>query len=137
MRVLDASVVTDAVAVNGPSGRQARRLLEQERVLHAPALLGAEVTSALQTMVIRGTLRPADARAAASRAARIRRRSYPFEPLLERVWELRDNVTVYDGWYVALAESLDAPLVTGDERLLAAPGPRCRMLSPAEALDEG
>jgi predicted nucleic acid-binding protein len=42
--------------------------------------------------------------------------------LLGRVWELRDNVTAYDAVYLALAEVLDAPLLTFDRRLAAAPG---------------
>jgi predicted nucleic acid-binding protein len=57
-------------------------------------------------------------------------------PLLPRCWELRDTVTVYGAAYVALAELLDAPLVTADARLANAPGPRCRfelLGSPARA----
>jgi predicted nucleic acid-binding protein len=45
--------------------------------------------------------------------------------MLPRIWELRDNVTPYDAAYVALAEALDAPLLTADARFAAAPGPRC------------
>jgi predicted nucleic acid-binding protein len=56
---------------------------------------------------------------------------YPFEPFLDRVWELRDNLTVYDGWYVALAESLDTSLVTADRRLARVSGPRCPVVEVA------
>ena len=101
MRVLDASVVTDALAVTGPDGDFARRLLTDESWLQAPAVLGAEVTSALRAMVRRGDLGPAEARTAAIRVARIRSRRYPFEPFVARAWELRDNLTIYDAWYVA------------------------------------
>ena len=45
--------------------------------------------------------------------------------LLSRIWELRDNVSAYDATYVAVAEALEAPLVTADGRLARAPGPRC------------
>ena len=55
---------------------------------------------------------------------------YPFEPFLDRVWELRHNLTAYDAWYVALAESLGTDLVTADARLVAAPGPRCAVRLP-------
>jgi predicted nucleic acid-binding protein len=55
---------------------------------------------------------------------------FPYELVAERVWELRGAVTAYDGWYVAVAESLDAPLATLDGRLARAPGPRCRFLGP-------
>ncbi|RBY74536.1 VapC toxin family PIN domain ribonuclease [Geodermatophilus sp. TF02-6] len=137
MNVLDASVVTDALAVSGPDGDVARRVLARESSLHAPALLGAEVTSALRAMVARGRLRPEDARGAAARAATLRTRRYPFEPFLGRVWDLHETVTVHDAWYVALAEALDVPLVTADDRLRRAPGPRCPVRSPAEALADG
>lgn len=51
---------------------------------------------------------------------------YPTAPLLRRGWELRDNATVYDACYVALAEALDCPLATADQRLANASGTRCR-----------
>ena len=47
------------------------------------------------------------------------------QPLVRRCWELRPNLTVYDASYVALAEAIDAVLLTGDERLAEAPGVRC------------
>jgi len=50
---------------------------------------------------------------------------YAFEPFADRVWELRDNVSVYDAWYIALAEWLTTELVTGDARLVGAVGARC------------
>lgn len=137
MRVLDASIVTDAMAVGGVVGDRARRLVAQESWLHVPAIAGAEITSALRAMLIRGLLSSGDARAAAFRASRLRSRRYPFEPFLERAWELRDNLTVYDAWYVALAEALAVSLVTSDDRLRRADGPRCPVLSPEEALAPG
>ena len=137
MRVLDASIVTDAMAVSGIAGDRARFLVAEEPRLHLPAVAGAEVTSALRGMVFRGLLSAGDARAAAVRASRLRTRRFPFEPFLERVWELRENVTVYDAWYVALAEALDAPLVTADDRLRRADGPRCPVLHPDEAIARG
>jgi predicted nucleic acid-binding protein len=57
---------------------------------------------------------------------------YPFEPFVERVWELRDNLSVYDSWYVALAESLGTTLVTADRRLAHAAGPRCPVLAVSQ-----
>ena len=137
MRVLDASVVVDAVAVAGPAGDRARDLVAGEPWLYLPSAAGAEVTSALRSMVRRGTLDAGVARMAAVRASRLRARRYPFEPFLPRVWDLRENVTVYDAWYVALAESLGASLVTADDRLRRADGPRCPVLDPEEALAGG
>ena len=132
--MLDASVVTDAMAVSGPAGERARRLLASERVLHVPAIVGAEVTSALRVMVTRGLLSAGDARGAAVRASSLRARRYPFEPFLPRVWELRENITTYGAWYVALAEALETCLVTSDDRLRRAAEPRCPVLTPEEAL---
>ena len=55
---------------------------------------------------------------------------FPYEPFASRAWELRRNLTAYDGWYVALAEALELPLATLDRHLARATGPRCRFLKP-------
>jgi predicted nucleic acid-binding protein len=60
---------------------------------------------------------------------------FPYEPFASRVWELRHSVVPYDGWYVALAEALDARLVTLDTRLTRAAGPRCVFELPPRAPD--
>lgn len=85
MNVLDASVVTDALVSTGPAGQQARTLLAQESRLHVPALLGAEVTSALRAMLRRGLVDDTTTLAATRQVARLQTRQYPFEPLMERV----------------------------------------------------
>jgi len=59
-----------------------------------------------------------------------RTNQYPFEPFSRRVWELRANLTVYDAWYVALAEWLGTDLLTADERLAASAGPLCPIRRP-------
>jgi len=58
---------------------------------------------------------------------RVPLRRAPHRPLLDRCWELRENLSAYDAAYVALAELLDAVLLTADARLAKAPGPRCRV----------
>lgn len=68
---------------------------------------------------------PATATAALQGLRRLRLQRYPHEPLLERIWELRDNLTVPDAAYVALSEQLDVPLLTSDARLVNSSGPRC------------
>lgn len=55
---------------------------------------------------------------------------FPYEPFADRVQELRKNLTAYDAWYVGVAESLDAPLATLDERLVRSDGPRCTFITP-------
>ncbi len=54
---------------------------------------------------------------------------FPYEPFASRVWELRDNLTAYDAWYVALAEALGVKVATLDGALCRAPGPRCGFLT--------
>ncbi|HUC37898.1 MAG TPA: type II toxin-antitoxin system VapC family toxin [Acidimicrobiales bacterium] len=135
MSVVDASVFVDALVGVGVHGDLARQELRGQETLQVPAIFGVEATSALRGLVIRGELSSMRALAALEQIRRVRTVQYPFEPFIGRVWELRDNLTVYDGWYVALAEWLSTDLVTGDENLTSAAGPHCRIRLPA-ARDE-
>ena len=123
--VVDASVFVDALVGAGAHGDRARRYLRDLAVLQVPAIFGAEATSAVRALVMRGELSPIRAAAAVEQIRTARTEQYPFEPFSRRVWELRSNLTVYDAWYVALAESLGTDLITADNRLAAAAGPRC------------
>jgi predicted nucleic acid-binding protein len=131
LTVFDASVLVDALVVAGPAGDDARRVLRDRSVLHVPSVFAAEVTSAIRAMQARGDVSPGQARGAVSRIKVVRIVQYPFEPFIDRVWELRDSLAVYDGWYVALAESLDTSLVTADHRLAQAAGPQCPVVEVA------
>jgi predicted nucleic acid-binding protein len=133
MPVLDASVVVDALVVAGRPGDLGRAELRKLSELQVPAIFTAEVTSGLRGLVHRGGLSPIRAATALSEILTIKTLSYPFEPFARRVWELHDNLTVCDAWYVALAEWLETELVTADKRLADARGPRCpvRYLDPA------
>ncbi len=132
MTVLDASVVVDALVVARPSGDLGRVEMRRLAELQVPAIFTAEVTSALRGLVQRRALSPIRAATALTEILSVNTMSYPFEPFARRVWELRDSLTVYDAWYVALAERLEAELVTADKRLADASGPRCsvRYLDP-------
>ena len=126
MIVSDASAVVLALGDDGPAGDVARERLSGERII-APELLDVEVTAAWRRHEAAGRL---DSRRAA--LARSDLRDLPVQRvshrlLMERCWELRANVTVYDAVYVALAELLDAPLVTADRKLANAPGIRCQV----------
>jgi predicted nucleic acid-binding protein len=55
-----------------------------------------------------------------------------YDMVASRIWEFRRNVTAYDAWYVAVAELLDAPLATLDQRLVSSSGPTCRFRTPFE-----
>jgi predicted nucleic acid-binding protein len=130
--VVDASVLAVALADDGPDGDRARTRLRGER-LTAPELVDLEVISVWRRQVRAGAV---DARRAALALTDLT--SLPLQraahrPLLDRCWELRDNLTVYDASYVALAEALEVTLLTGDGRLAKAAGPRCRieLLPPA------
>ena len=90
----------------------------------------AEVTSALRRSELSGLMPPDSAALAHENLLRLTVVLYPYEPLAWRVWELRQNVTPYDAWYVALAEELGSGLATLDRRLAQAVGPRCEFVTP-------
>ncbi len=133
MPVLDASVVVDALVVAGRAGDLGRAELRRVSELQAPSIFAAEVTSALRGLVRRQALSPIRAATALTEILSIKTLTYPFGPFARRTWELRDSLTIYDAWYVALAERLETELVTADKRLADARGPRCtiRYLDPS------
>ena len=124
MIVPDASVVVSALLTDGGSGDEARELLLVNEA-HAPHLLDLEVASVLRRFVRSGRLPTGSATEVVHALRELPVARHAHDLLLDRVLELRDAVTVYDGSYVALAEVLDATLVTGDRRLARAPGLRC------------
>jgi predicted nucleic acid-binding protein len=130
LSVFDASVVTNALVVEGSHGEAARSALAGVDVLEAPEILLAEVASALRSMVARREIDQSIGRFGLSLLVALRRDTYPIDPFVERVWELRDLVSVYDAWYVALAEHLETTLVTADERLTRVPGLGCDVRLP-------
>jgi predicted nucleic acid-binding protein len=127
MTVLDASALVELVLGTSVGRSVAERISDPELSLDAPHLVDVEVAQALRRFVRSGDL---DAEAAAEaleelRALDVERHSH--EPLLDRVWALRDNLTAYDAVYVALAEVLGATLLTCDARLARASGVRARV----------
>ncbi len=120
MIVTDASATISALLNDGP----ARRLLADEQ-LHAPHLLDPEVASGMRRRVLARDITADQGWAALDVLRRLAVTRYPTAALLDRIWELRDNVSAYDATYVALAEALECPLVTADARLGRAPGARC------------
>lgn len=124
--VADTSVVVPALVDAGAAGETARAALDVPDVV-APTLLDVEVVNALRGRVRGGKLSARRAHAAIGILRAMPLDRYDVVPLLERVWELRDNLTAYDATYVALAEAVDATLVTGDERLAKSAGSRCEI----------
>jgi predicted nucleic acid-binding protein len=118
--VVDASAALSALLNAGP----ARNALASEQ-LHAPHLIDSEVANGLRRMVAAEQLAADSGWAALDAFRRLGMTRYPVFSLLDRVWELRDNLSAYDASYVALAELLDCNLLTADARLSRAPGIRC------------
>ncbi|MEN8114821.1 MAG: type II toxin-antitoxin system VapC family toxin [Actinomycetota bacterium] len=127
MSVLDASVVVEALVGVGESGVVARRYLRDGYMPDAPQILKAEALSGLRSMTLRGSVPEPRARVAIDQLGRLAVALYPIEPLMGRIWELRSTISVYDAWYVALAERLSTTLVTTDRRLAGVNGPRCKI----------
>lgn len=122
MIVLDASVLVELL-LGTESGRSiAARIADPRLGLHVPHLADVEVTQALRRYVRDGELDATSATSALQDLRALDLERHPHEPLLDRVWALRDRLTAYDAVYVALAEALDTVLLTRDARLARAPG---------------
>jgi predicted nucleic acid-binding protein len=130
--VVDASALIVALVDTGEEGDTARRRLSTED-LAAPELIDLEVASVLRRLVSQARLSETRAENALTDLMDLPLVRSPHLLLLTRCWELRHNVSIYDAAYVALAEALQAPLVTGDARLSRASGPRCsiELLTPS------
>ena len=126
LAVVDASVLTVFYAADDPRRGAVVERLGVGDTLVAPAHLDAEVVSALRGLAFRHPPVREVAPAALRHLAGFAIRRLPLAPLLERMWELRDNVTPYDAAYIAIAEQFDAPLITCDGKLSTAGGPACR-----------
>ena len=125
--VVDASTVVAALVDSGTDGRWAEALLASDS-LAAPHLLPVEVANILRRSVLAHAISADQASLAHADLLDLRVELFPYAPFASRVWALRDNVTCYDAWHVAVAEALGAPLATLDARLANAPGPRCQFV---------
>ena len=127
MIVVDASAMIDVLLRTPAAAAVDARLFEPGETLHAPHLLDVEVAQVIRRYVANGDIDANRGRETLDDLADLRLRRYPHDVLLPRIWELRHNLTAYDAAYVALAEALDAPLLTRDRRLAAAAGVRARV----------
>ena len=98
--------------------------------LFAPELVLAEASNVLRRLELAGRLSRLEASGAHAGLLRLHLDLFPFAPFADRVWALRGNLTSYDAWYVAIAEALHCPLVTLDQRLGRASGPRGEVVTP-------
>lgn len=122
-------MVAAALVDSGPDGSWADELLATDH-LAAPHLMPVEVANILRRAAVSEDISSDSAALSHADLLDLRVELFPYEPFAHRVWELRENVTAYDGWYVALAEALGAPLATLDRRLATAPGPSCAFATP-------
>ena len=127
MIVVDASALLEALLRTPVSRAVEKWLFDAGHTLHAPHLLDVEVAQVIRRYAMAGEIKIERGRAALADLADLPLERYPHDLLLPRVWELRNNLTAYDAAYVALAEALDAPLVTRDRRLAAAAGHHARV----------
>jgi predicted nucleic acid-binding protein len=120
--VVDASVVVEVLLRTPAAEAITERLFTPRETLHAPHLMDVEVTQVLRRYVARGEVGAEHGRSLVALLTQFPITRHAHQPLLARMWELRDNLTAYDAAYVALSEGLRAPLLTRDQRLVSAPG---------------
>ncbi len=125
MIVVDASVLTDALTDDGEVGDANRAALQRDPHGAAPTHLALEVASAIRGRLLGGKILLERATDAVDVLSRLE--IDPLDPvvLLPRIWQLRSNLTGYDAAYVAAAEALGCPLLTGDARLVRTSGLSC------------
>lgn len=122
MIVLDASAAIDWLLRTAAGQRIEQRIYAREDTLHSVHLLDVEFAQVLRRLVREGTLARSRAEEAMEDLVAVRVTRYAPVLLLNRIWQLRQNLSAYDAAYVALAEELGAPLITRDQRIAAAPG---------------
>ena len=128
MIATDASAVVTALVTIGPRGVAARSALAEHQLAY-PSIMPFEAANALRRLTIAGTIDALRARSALQHLTEIRGMEIGFEPIANRVWELRGQITAYDASYIAVAEFVGVPLLTLDDRLRRAKGPHCSFLN--------
>lgn len=122
MIVVDASAMLEFLLQTPLGSRVEARLFRDGDALHAPHLLDVEVVQGLRRLVRAGDVIADRAEEALADFTDVDLRRHAHRDLLGRAWTLRDNLTAYDAMYIALAEAIEAPLLTCDGPLGATPG---------------
>jgi predicted nucleic acid-binding protein len=129
--VVDSSAVVAALVGEEPDGEWARTAMQRESLV-APTHVHVEASNVIRRLVLTDLVSRDLAVLMHEELGQLRITTFPFLPLAARVWDLHPNITAYDAAYVALAEELDAPLLTLDHRLARSTGPACTFLLPPE-----
>ena len=127
MIVIDASALVEVLLNTPASAKVTERLFGRNDTLHAPHLLDLEVAQVLRRYALSGEMSDERSEQALEDLADLPLNRYPHDIFLRRIWSLRRNLTAYDAAYLALAEALDAPLITRDAALAKVPGHRARV----------
>ncbi len=127
MIVVDASALLEFLLQTPLGTRVEARLFQDQGELHSPHLVDVEVTQGLRRLVRMGEVSAVRAAEALTDLAGLDLHRHAHFDFLTRAWKLRENITADDAMYVALAEALEAPVVTCDGPLSKAPGHRARM----------
>jgi predicted nucleic acid-binding protein len=125
--VVDASALLEFLLQTRLGTRVEARLFRDGADFHSPHLVDVEVTQGLGRLVRSGEVSPERAAEAIADLTDLDLHRHAHLDLLTRAWKLRENVTMYDAMYIALAEALDATVVTCDTPLAKAPGHRARI----------
>jgi predicted nucleic acid-binding protein len=124
MIVVDASAMLEFLLQTPLGTRVEARLFRDGDDFHSPHLVDVEVTQGLRRLVRMGEVSPDRAADAVADLLDLDLHRHAHVDLLARAWKLRENLTVYDAMYIALAEALDATVITCDAPLTRAPGRR-------------
>ena len=127
MIVVDASAMLEFLLQTPVGTRVEARLFRDAEEFHSPHLVDVEVTQGLRRLVRSGELTAARAAEAIADLGDLDLHRHAHLDLLTRAWQLRENITAYDAMYMALAEALDATVITCDVPLTKTPGHRARI----------